>query len=137
MRKVRSKDTSAELAARSLIHGMGYRYRLHDKRLPGSPDLVFRSRRSAIFIHGCFWHKHKGCSKARTPKTNVAYWDEKFRANVERDRRNVRELRSQGWKVLVIWQCELKEPENVARLVEDFLEKGAEREIRQQKPSGA
>lgn len=122
MAAVRSKNTSTELTVRRLIHGMGYRFRLHNKSLPGSPDLVFPSRRKVIFVHGCFWHRHARCRYSTTPKTRVAFWMEKFEKNVARDRRIRRELKKLGWDILQIWQCELSDLERVAKRIGAFLE---------------
>jgi DNA mismatch endonuclease (patch repair protein) len=106
MKSVPQKDTKPEMHLRKALHGMGFRYRLHDKRLPGSPDLVFPKYKAVIFVHGCFWHRH-GCKKTTTPSTREDFWKAKFKTNVERDKRNVRELEAAGWCVLVIWECEL------------------------------
>lgn len=106
MARVRGKDTKPEIIVRKTAFALGYRYRLHRRDLSGSPDLVFVGRRKAIFVHGCFWHRHKGCSKTTTPKIRKKFWQSKFDANIRRDAKNVRELRSAGWKVLVIWECE-------------------------------
>src|SRR3984957_2727649 len=109
MRRIRSKGIRPELAVRSLAHNMGYRFRLHKKDLPGKPDLVFVSRRRVIFVHGCFWHSHKGCKVAHVPKSNVGYWRPKLERNQIRDRKNMEALRSAGWHTLVIWECEIKD----------------------------
>lgn len=122
MSHVRSTDTSVELRVRRLVHGMGYRYRLYRANLPGKPDLVFASRRSVIFVHGCFWHRHPDCRYASMPKTRTVFWQDKFAKNVERDERNIRKLTDAGWSVLVVWQCELKNLETLARKIHDFLE---------------
>ena len=107
MRAIRSTNTKPELAIRKALHARGYRYRLHVKNLPGKPDLVFTARRSVIFVHGCFWHGH-GCSVAGTePKTNVTYWTEKFVRNKDRDNTQLEKLKSLGWNILVIWECDL------------------------------
>jgi DNA mismatch endonuclease, patch repair protein len=108
MARIRSKDTKPELAIRRLLFGLGYRYRLHRKDLPGSPDLVFPVRKKVVFVHGCFWHAHEGCGLANLPKSRTEYWRSKFERNVERDKANRRALRSQGWKVLTVWECEVK-----------------------------
>lgn len=108
MQSVRQKDTGPEQAIRKALFAAGYRYRLHRKDLAGSPDIVFPSRRKAIFVHGCFWHGHD-CSKGRLPKSRLDYWGPKIEANQSRDRRNLDMLEAQGWHVLVVWQCELKE----------------------------
>ena len=106
MRAVKPKNTSPERRVRQLAHNLGYRYRLHRKDLPGTPDLVFPSRRKAIFVHGCFWHRHPGCRKATTPKSSLDYWRGKFQRNVERDQQRISELQALGWDVEVIWECE-------------------------------
>ena len=104
MSRIGPKDTSPELIVRSTLHRLGYRFRLHVKKLPGKPDIVLAKHRTVIFVHGCFWHRHKGCKQASTPKSNQAFWQEKFARNVERDRRNVRSLKQLGWKVIIIWE---------------------------------
>jgi len=106
MSRVRSRNTTPELAVRRLAHALGYRFRLHKKALPGTPDLVFAGRKKVIFVHGCFWHRHQGCSKASTPKTRKEFWQSKFNANMQRDARNVAALKQLGWDVLVVWECE-------------------------------
>ena len=122
MSRIRGKDTKPEMRVRRLVHGMGYRYRLHAKELPGRPDLVFRPRRKAIFVHGCFWHRHAGCSANRIPKTRAHYWRAKLDRNVERDRRNEVALRAMAWGVLVIWECETKgDLEKLAQKIRAFL----------------
>jgi DNA mismatch endonuclease (patch repair protein) len=110
MRAVKSRDTSPELAVRKLLTEMGYRYRLHSKKLPGVPDIVFPSRKTAIFVHGCFWHGHSCKRGARTPKTNIAYWRAKIARNVARDRRRASELRRLGWRAKIVWECEVGSP---------------------------
>jgi DNA mismatch endonuclease (patch repair protein) len=112
---VRAKNTKPELAVRRLVHALGYRYRLHSGSLPGRPDMVFASRRKVIFVHGCFWHRHVGCAKATTPKANAAFWLAKFRANRKRDRLIERCLVAAGWRVVTVWECELKEPAKLKR----------------------
>ncbi|WP_258035440.1 MULTISPECIES: very short patch repair endonuclease [Ralstonia] len=108
MRRVRSADTRPEMVVRSTLHRLGYRFRLHDKRLPGSPDIVFRSRKIAIFVHGCFWHRHPGCSRATTPRTNTEFWQCKFNKNIARDTEVCTKLHALGWTTYVVWECELK-----------------------------
>lgn len=108
MSRIRSQDTRPEMIVRSLVHGMKYRYGLHKKDLPGTPDLVFRSRRKVIFVHGCFYHMHDCLNGRVVPKTNVEFWDTKRRANVERDVRNLVALKKAGWKVLCVWECMTK-----------------------------
>ncbi len=104
MSRIRSKDTLPEMVVRSMVHRLGYRYVLHDKRLPGCPDLVFPSRRKIIFVHGCFWHGHS-CRRGTRPKTNPEFWAKKIEDNQARHTRNVRQLRVAGWRVLVVWEC--------------------------------
>jgi DNA mismatch endonuclease (patch repair protein) len=122
MRRIRSEDTKPEIALRSLLHGAGYRYRLHSSALPGKPDLIFPGRKAVIFVHGCFWHQHSHCQDGHIPESRTDYWIPKLSRNVERDKRVRRELRSLGWRVLVIWECELKSPEEVLRKAEKFLQ---------------
>lgn len=109
MRAVKSKDTAPEIAVRRFLHAAGLRYRLHDQRLPGTPDLVFPSKRVALFVHGCFWHQHPGCVGAARPRSRQEYWTRKLDGNVMRDRRQRAELQQIGWKPLVIWECETSE----------------------------
>lgn len=110
MRAIKGKDTGPERLVRKLLSASGYRYRLHSKTLPGSPDIVFPGRKKAIFVHGCFWHGHPCKRGARVPKTNVAYWRCKIERNQLRDKRNIKKLRGAGWKVKVIWECQLNRP---------------------------
>lgn len=123
MAAIRSKDMKPERIVRSLVHGMGYRYRLHRKGLPGKPDLVFGPKRKVIFVHGCFWHQHEDptCKIARKPKSNLGYWNEKLSRNVNRDQRNQAELEGQGWSVLIIWECETKDAEALKAELKRFL----------------
>jgi DNA mismatch endonuclease (patch repair protein) len=109
MSLVRQRDTSAELAVRSALHRLGYRFRLQRRDLPGSPDVVLPRHRVAVFVHGCFWHRHPGCSRATTPKTNTEFWLAKFVANEARDRRVAAQLEAAGWRVLVVWECQTKD----------------------------
>ena len=122
MSRVKGKDTRPELRLRRLLHAQGYRFRLHRRDLPGSPDLVFPSRRCVVFVHGCFWHRHPGCKLTRTPKSNTEFWKSKFQENVRRDRRNRRKLESMGWHVLIVWECELNDSDQVAQRVSRFLD---------------
>lgn len=114
MARVRGKDTAPELRVRRIAHGMGLRFRLHRKDLPGKPDLVFTKHRLVVFVHGCFWHRHPGCSRASTPATRPDFWQAKFESNTARDRRQEADLHDLGWKVLVFWECELKDDDSVA-----------------------
>lgn len=108
MSRIRSSDTKPERKLRSALHRAGFRFRLHDRTLPGNPDLVLKKFNSVIFVHGCFWHRHNGCDKAATPKSNVEFWERKFRDNIERDKQNTIELAERGWKVLTVWECEIE-----------------------------
>jgi len=121
MSAVHSQDTKPELAVRKIVHSLGYRYRLHDPKLPGRPDLVFALRRKAIFVHGCFWHRHTRCRYTTTPKTRTAFWEAKFSSNVSRDRRTRHLLKKMGWKVLTVWQCELKNLKKLTERLDEFL----------------
>ena len=117
MAKIRGKDTGPERAVRSLLHRAGYRFRLHVKDLPGKPDIVLPKYHAVIFVHGCFWHRHRNCKMASIPKTHRKFWADKFARNVANDRKHLRQLRRLGWKVLVVWECQLRHPDNVlARL---------------------
>jgi|GEM_PF-249191 len=109
MSKVRGADTKPEWILRCGLHGLGFRYRLRNTHLPGRPDLVFPKYRAVIFVHGCYWHRHAGCKDASTPKSNVAFWTRKFAENVERDRRTELEIAERGWRLMVVWECELIE----------------------------
>ena len=108
MRRVRAKDTSPELAVRRAFHKHGFRYRLHDKSLPGKPDLVFKKHRMIVFVHGCFWHWH-GCKRSRMPSSNVPYWTSKIARNVERDKSHRSALEASGWRVETLWECAIEE----------------------------
>jgi len=121
MSRVREKNTSPELKVRSLIHRLGFRFRLHRKDLPGKPDLVFPSRKKVIFVHGCFWHGHDCARGNREPKTNSEYWIEKIHRNIERDASNQSNLKTLGWGVLVIWECQTKNTKELAKRIDDFL----------------
>jgi DNA mismatch endonuclease (patch repair protein) len=120
MRAVKSKNTKPELRVRSLLHRAGLRFRLHDKNLPGRPDIVFPSRRAVIFVHGCFWHQHPDCPHAARPASNSDYWNRKLSRNSERDRANLEALAKSGWRTLVLWECQIKTAD-VVSLVKEFL----------------
>ncbi len=120
MSRVKGSNTTPELIVRRMLHAAGYRYRLHRKDLPGKPDIVFGPRKKIVFIHGCFWHGHR-CPKGRLPKSNQAFWSSKIDTNKKRDRKRGRQLGALGWKVLVIWQCQLKDPLAVRKRIVDFL----------------
>jgi DNA mismatch endonuclease (patch repair protein) len=121
MRQIRSKDTTPELVLRSLVHRLGYRFRLHRKDLPGNPDLVFPSRKKVVFLHGCFWHHHPSCPEGRIPGSRVDYWGPKLNRNQVRDAANQALLEEQGWGVLIVWECALRDTVVVKRTVKQFL----------------
>jgi DNA mismatch endonuclease (patch repair protein) len=121
MAAVRGKDTTPERVVRSLLHRLGIRFRLHRRDLPGRPDVVLVSRRIAIFVHGCFWHRHAGCRRTTTPAANREFWLAKFRANRARDRRNESALVKVGWKVIILWECETLDPDALARKLRRLL----------------
>lgn len=121
MAAVPQKDTVPEMSVRRLLHGMGFRYRLHVKGLAGRPDLVFPGRRKVVFVHGCFWHGHD-CSKGELPKSNVKFWQDKIETNKERDANAVSELEGSGWAVRIVWQCELGDPERLGNGLAEFLD---------------
>ena len=105
------------MAVRTLMHGMGLRFRLHDRALPGTPDLVLAKHRTAVFVHGCFWHRHRACKLTTTPSTNAEFWKQKFDQNVLRDRANYASLKASGWRVICVWECELDHPQKLGRRI--------------------
>ena len=117
MSKIRSKDTIPELTVRKLLHRMGYRFRLHRKDLPGNPDIVLPKYRTVVFVHGCFWHRHEGCRYAYTPKSNVDFWKAKFEKNIERDNYVKSKLEAEGWKVVVVWECETRDVMSLEKIL--------------------
>lgn len=121
MRAVKDRNTHPEMVVRRLVHSLGYRYRLHQRNLPGVPDLVFPSRRALIFVHGCFWHQHDCPRGARIPKTRRDYWVPKLLKNQERDARNQKRLQEMGWRTLVIWECETVDRSHLAKRLRSFL----------------
>lgn len=124
MSRIRSKDTKPEWIVRQIVHSLGFRYRLHQAQLPGKPDLVFARLRKVIFVHGCFWHLHT-CNLGRVrPATNASFWESKRNDNARRDRRNKRLLRTRGWSVLVVWECQTKKPELIRTRILEFLHSG-------------
>jgi DNA mismatch endonuclease (patch repair protein) len=125
MSRIRGSDTGPERAVRSILHRLGCRFRLRARSLPGSPDVVLSRHGTVVFVHGCFWHRHRSCPYTYTPKTRKEFWSRKFDANVERDRRVTGELRALGWRVLVVWECELRDSGKLSRRLE--------RELRQNK----
>jgi DNA mismatch endonuclease, patch repair protein len=124
MSAIRSGNTKPEMVVRRLLHGLGYRYRLHRRDLPGTPDLVFPSRRCVVFVHGCFWHRHEDCRLARLPKSRVEFWETKLEGNRQRDQRKVRELVESGWRVLIVWECELADVDALTMRLKSFLDGG-------------
>jgi DNA mismatch endonuclease (patch repair protein) len=121
MRRIKSKGMKPELIVRSMVHRMGYRYRLHSRDLPGKPDLVLRSRKKVIEVRGCFWHQHRGCPEGHIPKSRTAYWLPKLAHNEQRDKLNCKRLRALGWGVLVIWECEITDVKHLSTKLRKFL----------------
>jgi DNA mismatch endonuclease (patch repair protein) len=121
MAKVRGRDTRPEMTVRRLLHKLGYRYRIHVRDLPGKPDIAFRRRRKVIFVHGCFWHGHPGCKRAREPQSNSHFWGKKLEANRRRDASQLQALRGAGWDALVVWECEIRDGERLADSLQGFL----------------
>lgn len=130
MSRVRSENTKPEKAVRSMLHKMGYRFRLHRKDLPGSPDIVLPRYKTVIFVHGCYWHRHQGCNKASMPKTNVRFWKEKFKRNIQRDKLAQEELEKLGWTVIIVWTCELRNMESLyGRLEKSLIKQRVDKNI--------
>lgn len=115
MSRIRCRDTRPERVVRSLLHGMGFRFRLCRADLPGKPDITLPKWRAVVLVHGCFWHRHRGCRFAYTPKSRIRFWNRKFQQNVVRDRLALRRLRLLGWRVLVVWECQTRFPDGLAR----------------------
>ena len=125
MSRIRGKDTTPEKRVRSLLHRMGYRFRLHVRELPGRPDIVLPKYRAVVFVHGCYWHRHPGCKYAYTPKSRVDFWLQKFEDNVRRDRASSKALTELGWSVCVVWECETRDTERLASKLEAHLSRRA------------
>ncbi|MBW2045509.1 MAG: DNA mismatch endonuclease Vsr [Deltaproteobacteria bacterium] len=121
MSLIRSVNTKPELVVRQILHSLGYRFRLHRQNLPGKPDIVLKKYNTVIFVHGCFWHQHKGCKRSNIPKSNVKYWKPKLSQNVKRDKNHKRLLRKSGWKIITIWECEGKHPDKIAKKLSKYL----------------
>lgn len=124
MAQIKSKNTAPEMTVRSMLHSLGFRFRLHRMDLPGSPDIVLPRHKSVIFVHGCFWHRHPGCRYAYMPKSRKTFWTTKFLSNTERDNRHNEDLALRGWRVLVIWECELSDPAGIQEKLKGFLSQG-------------
>ena len=123
MSRIRSGNTKPEIAVRRTLHVLGYRFRLHRKDLPGKPDIVLPKYKTVIFVHGCFWHRHENCRYSYNPKSRAKFWQDKFTANIERDKRSAADLKMLGWRQLVIWECETRDLENIRSIIERFFEK--------------
>lgn len=123
MRAVKRRDTTPEMAVRRFIHSKGFRFRVHDSRLPGSPDIVLKRYKTAIFVHGCFWHRHPGCRKASVPKNRAEFWRTKFERNIARDAECESQLKAAGWKVIVVWECETKTEYGMSCALKKLLER--------------
>jgi DNA mismatch endonuclease, patch repair protein len=122
MSRIRSKDTRPELVVRRLLYSLNFRYRLHQRNLPGIPDIVFAKRKKAIFVHGCFWHQHYGCKTSHIPKSRREFWTSKLEGNCVRDKANLRRLKASGWSVLVIWECQVRNLSRLETRLQRFLE---------------
>jgi len=127
MSRISSSNTKPEIIVRKIIHAMGFRYRLHVSNLPGTPDIVLPIHKKVIFVHGCFWHGHKGCKRSDRPATHRAFWEKKLNSNIARDKNNIEHLRKRGWKVLVVWQCETGNTNSLSRRIQKFLAAGGVR----------
>lgn len=123
MSRISGKNTKPEIAVRSLLHRLGYRFRLHRKDLPGKPDIILPKHKKVIFVHGCFWHGHKDCSRSKRPSTNESFWRKKLDRNIKRDKENIDSLKQLGWQVLIIWTCEVKDGNKLKDKILSFLER--------------
>ena len=121
MSSIKSKNTKPEIKVRKVLHSMGYRFRLHRKDLPGSPDIVLPKYKTVIFVHGCFWHRHENCKYASNPKTRKEFWENKFKTNVKRDKEIQEKIKNIGWKSVVIWECEVRNIESIEEKIKRFL----------------
>jgi len=121
MASIRGKNTKPEIIVRSLLHQIGYRFRLHRRDLPGCPDIVLPKYKKVIFVHGCFWQGHKNCQRSKRPTSNKIFWDEKLSKNIERDKKNQENIRNIGWNFLVLWQCEIKDKDSLLNKLRKFL----------------
>ena len=121
MSRIRGRDTAPERIVRSVLHRLGFRFRLQGAKLPGRPDIVLPKHKTVVVVHGCFWHRHRRCRFAYTPKSNVVFWTRKFEENVERDRRTKRQLRALGWSVVTVWECETGDPKTLTTAITERL----------------
>lgn len=122
MSRIGGKNTKPEIIVRSMLHCLGYRFRIHRKDLPGTPDITLPKHKKIIFVHGCFWHGHKDCRRAKRPTTNIEFWDKKIDGNIQRDRKNIHLLQKSGWQILTIWTCEIKNQDDLRQKLISFLE---------------
>lgn len=122
MSHISGKNTKPEILVRSLLHRMGYRFRIHKKDLPGRPDICLPKHKKVIFVHGCFWHGHENCPRSKRPTTNVEFWNKKIDGNIERDKENIKKLKQLGWQTLTIWTCEIKNQEELKNKLISFIE---------------
>lgn len=138
MSRIRGKNTKPEIIVRSLIHRLGLRFRLHTSGLPGRPDVVLRRHETVVFVHGCFWHRHRNCKDAGIPKTRTEWWREKLEGNAKRDRKNARSLKRNGWRVITVWECETGKPDRLKSRLEKLLLNrsvpGRKKTVRQTRP---
>ena len=123
MAAIKSKNTNPQIKVRKLLHSLGYRFRLHKKELPGSPDIVLKKYKTVIFVHGCFWHRHKECKYATNPKTREEFWNKKFLSNIERDIKVRERIKAAGWKSIVVWECELKDIQKLKKRLIPLFDK--------------
>ena len=121
MSRIKGSDTKPEIIVRSFLHKRGLRYGLHNSRLPGKPDITLTKHKAVIFVHGCFWHRHKGCKYAYTPKSRIEFWNKKFNENVKRDKKNRKELEKTGWKVYVLWECEIEQKDKFEKKINSVI----------------
>lgn len=122
MGRIKGRDTAPEVQVRSILHRAGYRFRLHRKDLPGRPDIVLSKHQTVVFVHGCFWHRHRGCPNCSTPKSNAEFWEAKFSGNIKRDKQNIAKLEKSGWHVIVVWECELRDLEHLEKRLLTFFD---------------
>lgn len=127
MSRISGKDTKPEILVRSLLHRMGYRFRVHKKDLPGKPDITLSKHKKVIFVHGCFWHGHEDCPRSKRPRTNVKFWNKKIDGNIERDKKNIQSLEKLGWTTLTLWTCEIKNQEALKRKLIYFMKTDSNR----------